>query len=153
MSGAPKPGALLGHPIALLALALWIANDHHLKRAHGSWITGKLSDVACLIVVPLIGITAIELWRRRPAPAWCSALAIAGTGTIMVTINLFDPAAWLYRYGLAVVQWPLRAIHGVLVDGSLPAVRPVQLTMDPTDLLVLPALAIPIYLLRKRRAP
>lgn len=148
-----KPGAVLAHPIALLALATWIVNDHHLKRAHGSWITGKLSDVACLIVVPLVGIAAIELWRRRLAPAWWSAVCVGGTGAIMVTINLLDPAAWLYRHGLAVVQWPLRAIHGVVADGALPVVRPVQLTMDPTDLLALPALLVPIYMLRKRRAP
>ena len=42
------------HPITLAALATWIVNDHYLKGAHGGVVTGKLSDVACLIVVPLM---------------------------------------------------------------------------------------------------
>jgi hypothetical protein len=141
-----KPGGLLVHPYTLAALALWIVNDHYLKRTHGSWITGKLSDVACLIVVPLIGIAAVELYRNRLAALRTCLLFIAATGVIMISINLFDSAAWIYQYGLAIVQWPLRALHGVIVDGALPSIRAVQKTMDPTDLLTLPALLVPTWL-------
>jgi hypothetical protein len=64
----------------------------------------------------------------------------------MASINLFDPAAWIYRHGLAVAQWPFRAAFGL----ELPSHSPVHLTMDPTDLLTLPALLIP-WLLATRR--
>ena len=50
--------AALVHPVALVALAAWIANDHFLKRLHPGLVSGKLSDVACLIVVPLLAIAA-----------------------------------------------------------------------------------------------
>jgi hypothetical protein len=135
--------AALMHPIALGALATWIVNDHYAKAAHGGVVTGKLSDVACLIVVPLIAIALWELWR--PASRRVAIACIVATGVVMFSINLFDPAAWLYRHGLGTVQWPLR----VVMTGELPAIRPAQLTMDPTDLLTLPALLVPALLLRR----
>jgi hypothetical protein len=142
------PGSLLVHPFALLALATWIINDHYAKAAHGNWLTGKLSDVTCLIVVPLIGIAVVELWRRRIASVRWSVICIVATGVVMITINLFEPAAWLYRYGLALAQWPLRAVHGLIASGAAPSIHPVKLTMDPTDLLTLPALLVPLWLVR-----
>ena len=135
--------AALMHPIALIALATWIGTDHYAKAAHGGVVTGKLSDVACLIVVPLLAIALWELWR--PASRRVAIACIVATGAVMISINLFDSAAWLYRYGLGTVQWPLRAMMG----GELPAIRPAQLTMDPTDLLTLPALLVPALLLRR----
>lgn len=132
--------AALLHPVTLAALVVWIANDHWGKRVHGGFVTGKLSDVACLIVVPVLALAVVELWR--PAGWRVRAACVAVTGLVMIAINLFDSAAWLYRYGLGVVQWPLR----VVMTGELPAIRPVQLTMDPTDLATLPALLVPAVL-------
>src|SRR5687768_10817176 len=89
---------------------------------------------------------AVALWEL-----WCPAsrrvvfACVVATGVVMATIYLFDSAAWLYRYGLGTVQWPLRAV----MTGELPAIRPAQLTMDPTDLLALPALVVPWLLLRR----
>lgn len=132
--------AALLHPVTLVALAVWIGNDHHGKRFHGGVVTGKLSDVACLIVVPALAIALVELWR--PAGARVRAACVAATGLVMISINTLDAAAWLYRWGLGTVQWPLR----VVLTGELPAIQPVQLTMDPTDLLTLPALLVPAVL-------
>jgi hypothetical protein len=136
-----RPGRALLHPIAIGALVLWIVNDHYLKRAHGGVVSGKLSDVACLIVVPLLAIAAIELWRGRTSRRLMIACIVA-TGVVMATINLFDATAWLYRWGLGTAQWPLR----VVMTGELPAIHPARLTMDPTDLLTLPALLVPAWL-------
>ena len=135
--------AALMHPITLVALATWIVNDHYAKAAHGGVVTGKLSDVACLIVVPLMAIALWELWR--PASRRVVFACIVAIGAVMISINLFDSAAWLYRHGLGTVQWPLR----VVMTGELPAIRPAQLTMDPTDLFTLPALFVPWLLLRR----
>jgi hypothetical protein len=145
-----QPGSLLLHPVALIALATWLANDHYGKVAHGGWVTGKLSDVACQIVVPLIMIAAYELLTGRIASLRFGIACIVATGLVMISINLFEPAAWMYRHGLGVAQWPLRAIYRLVVDGALPAIHPVQKTMDPTDLLTLPALLVPLRLVRDR---
>lgn len=147
--GRPAAEALL-HPIVLVALATWIVNDHWAKAAHPGVLTGKLSDVASLIVAPLLPIAALELWRARrdrspPGRAW-SLGWIAGVGALMVAIKLFAAAAWAYCHGLAVLQWPLRAAARVLSGDPLPALAPVHLAMDPTDLWTLPALAIPALL-------
>ena len=126
------------HPIVVVALAVWIANDHWLKGAHPSWLTGKLSDVASLIVFPLI---PIALFGPRHRHFWLIATAL-----VMITINLFDPAAWAYRNGLACAQWPFRLVWHVVHGHGVPGLVPVHLTMDPTGLLTLPALLVPWWL-------
>lgn len=134
------------HPLALAALALWIINDHYLKRFHAGMLSGKLSDVACLIVVPLLAVAAVELVRGTSNRATWFA-CITGTGLVMVTINVFDSAAFLYRWGIGTAHWPLR----VVLNGELVSIHPARLTMDPTDLLALPALLVPAWLLAKLR--
>lgn len=151
-----KPGAeALVHPVTLLALVTWIVNDHWAKAAHGGDVTGKLSDIAALIVFPLIPVAALELWRiwrGRPIPgrSWSNGWLVA-TGFTMVTINLFDTAAWIYRHGFAVMQWPFAAIGSLVRGDTLPALQPVVKTMDPTDLLTLPALLVPYLLVSRGR--
>jgi hypothetical protein len=142
---------LLLHPVVLLALAVWIGNDHLAKAAWPGAVTGKLSDVAGLVVFPLIPVVALDRWRRwRGLPASGAAWAagwLAATAAAMIAIKVVDPAAWVYRHGLAVVQYPLLAALRLLASGDLPALRPVRLAMDPTDLLALPALLVPWLLL------
>ena len=140
-----RAGYLL-RPAVLVCLALWIVNDHVLKAAYASWWTGKLSDVASLAVFPLVPYAAIDLWRARrrlpppppPPPPVVLVGWIAATGLVMATINTIEIAGDAYRWGLGVAQWPLRALW----SGALVPIRPVRLTVDPTDLLTLPALMI-----------
>lgn len=147
-----RAGYLL-HPLALLGLALWIANDHVLKAAWPGWWTGKLSDVAGLAVFPLLPYAAIDLWRARrgepPPPPGVLVACIAATGLAMVSIKTVDLAADAYRHGLGAAQWPLRALRA----WSLVPLRPVRLTEDPSDLLALPALAVPWWILRPVARP
>ena len=138
---------LLLHPVLLVALAAWALNDHVLKAAfHAEW-TGKLSDVASLVAFPLLAVGAIELalgrrLARVELPA--TVLFCAATGFVMATINTLPAAAWAYRHGLGLAQW--------LVLGARGAPHAVQLTVDPTDLWTLPALAIPLALAWARRS-
>ena len=97
-----------------------------------------------------LGVVAYELLAGRIASLRFGIACIVATGLVMISINLFEPAAWMYRHGLGVAQWPLRAIYRLVVDGALPAIHPVQKTMDPTDLLTLPALLVPLRLVRDR---
>lgn len=141
-----RAGAFLLHPLTLALLAIWALNDHVLKYALHDALTGKLSDVASLAVFPLLPVTAFEAWQRwRGRPIGSNATLVSwvlATGVVMATINVFDEAAWCYRYGLAALQLPFRAL---LAGHAVPLV-PVRLTMDPTDLFTLPALAIPLWL-------
>lgn len=45
--------SLLLHPIFLVSLTLLLLNDFYWKYTHHNWLTGKLSDVAGLVVLPV----------------------------------------------------------------------------------------------------
>jgi hypothetical protein len=142
--------AYLLHPVVLAALVLWLANDHVGKAAYPGWLSGKASDIASLVVFPLVPIAALDLWRARagkpgPGAGWILGWALA-TGAVMATINLFDWAATAYRWGLGAAQWPLRVVYESMLGHGVPALHPVRLTMDPTDLCTLPALLVPLAL-------
>jgi hypothetical protein len=51
-AGAERTLAWLGHPVTLLSLVLLLVNDHLLKDAYPGLATGKLSDLAGLVVAP-----------------------------------------------------------------------------------------------------
>jgi hypothetical protein len=134
------PGWALVHPVSLLALGVLLLNDHVLKRTHPGWVTGKLSDVAGMIFFPLLLLSMVE-WLRwltgRPpraprAAVWgCAAL----TGAVFASIQLWEPAGEAWAWGLGGLQAPLRG-----------AWRPVPHTADPTDLVALLALWVPVSL-------
>ncbi len=106
------------------ALAILIANDHLFKAAAGGlptagFVTGKLSDLAGLVVAPALLATLLRVRSRRGL--FGSHLAVA---VVFAAINLSTTAAaawtaWLGLFGLA---WAI--------------------TVDPTDLLTLPALGL-----------
>lgn len=150
MAPLGSASAALRTPLVLAALALWALNDHVLKEAFSSGWTGKLSDVTSLIVFPLLPVAALELWRevRRSAPPGNGHLVfwVIATGSVMATINTLDSAALAYRHGLGAAQWPVFAAHALLGGRSLPPLHTVALTMDPTDVLTLPALLVPLRL-------
>lgn len=50
---APVWGEPLLHPVCLFSMAVWWFNDHVGKVYAPSALTGKVSDVACLVVFPL----------------------------------------------------------------------------------------------------
>lgn len=142
---AHVPGAFLLHPVALLSLGAWALNDHLMKGRVSGAVTGKLSDVACLVAFPLLLAACVELCapqlslRARRTALLASALTGAA---VMAAINTLDPAAEAYRWGLGMAQWPLRACDALIHGLAWPALRPVVLTMDPTDLWTLPAAAV-----------
>jgi hypothetical protein len=120
--------AALAHPLAVGALALLLVNDHVLRRNWpGPW-TGKLGDAAWLIFAPLALAAALAvLLPRRMAnrTGLCGALA-------------FGLAGAAYALGNTV---PL--VHrAIIITLSAVIGRPAALVMDPTDLLMLPALAL-----------
>ncbi len=148
MRRSTEAGALLVHPLVLGALALWALNDHWFKSV-GGWLPGKLSDVACLIVIPVLVGGGVELAFGRRGGRWLFGAA-ALAALIMALINTWAPAAWAYEQGLGLMQWPFRGLASVIRGEGWPAHRPVVLTMDPTDLITLPAVLVPVWLERRR---
>jgi hypothetical protein len=138
------------HPITLLCVLLLVVNDWVLKRefregfAHA--VVGKLSDVAGLAFAPVVLTASIglvfalaarlgarvdpSLTRRR------LVLAIAATGAGFAAIKLSPAAADLFVRALEVV-------------------RPAEVSLDRTDLLTLPMLAVAYWIGRDelRRIP
>lgn len=109
----------LGAPPTLLALAVLALNDHVLKHSWPSFTTGKLSDVAGLVVAPVLVALPLTLLRVPRAPL--VALVATGAGFTWVKTTYLGAAvasaAWTHVWGTSVVL------------------------CDPTDLLALPALA------------
>jgi hypothetical protein len=142
-----RPADGLLHPIALCALALLVANDQLLKSAWPGVVTGKLSDIAGLILAPLALQAAWEVvaWRagrwRGPSIRVLS-VAIITVGIAFAAIQLWSPATELYRWSLGAAQWPFRALAASLIGAPGGGLVPVQATADAQDLLTLPTLAI-----------
>jgi len=142
------------HPVVLLALALWWLNDHLLKHSMPGALVGKLSDVACLIVLPVMALTLAEWFTPqmtgRSRARWLISAGVFAACT-MVCINLWAPAAWVYEHGMGVFQWPLQSVGQLMHGQGLRAPVPVQLTMDAGDAWTAPCAFLPLLLLRLRR--
>ncbi|MEZ0448628.1 hypothetical protein [Cellulomonas sp. ICMP 17802] len=119
----------LTHPVTCVALVVLVVNDHLLKAALGTWWTGKLSDVAWLVVVPPLVAVAVSGLARvvdagEPSAARCAWTSTALVGVVFAVVKTTSPAAHLASSVLGAVAGPSRVLA------------------DPTDLLALPALAL-----------
>src|ERR687898_3548159 len=107
----------LAHPGSVLALVLLVLNDHVLKQAWPGWVTGKLSDVAGLVVAPLLLAALLAVARaRRPV-----AIAVVVTGLGFTFCKTSDIGA-----AATSSVW---SVFGT----------PTMIRADVTDLLALPA--------------
>lgn len=156
---AALPAEYLLHPLVLAMLALWALNDHVLKAVFANELTGKLSDVASLAVFPLLVLGVWDLLprqrcarRRDRTRRLVLTSAVIATGAVMVLINTTALGAEAYRVGLGAAQWPFVALAHIATSAPLPPLHRVSLTVDPTDVLALPALVIPMWLGRGRRS-
>lgn len=148
---ARAPALPLGeavHPVALAAAALLAANDWLLKPRLGAGpVTGKLSDLAGLIVAPVALSAAIGLLLHLAArlgaridPSLSRRRLIActaATGAVFAAVKL-DPAA---GHALAALIARLGRHAAIVADRS--------------DLACLPALAVAVWIGRDelRRVP
>ncbi|MDC3960055.1 hypothetical protein [Polyangium jinanense] len=109
------------HPLWLGSLAVLALNDHVLKGAGilPGAITGKLSDFAGLVVAPVLLAALLRLGSRRSL-----FLAHLATGAVFAAIKLSPAAARAFEAFTALTPFPW------------------QITVDPTDLMALPALAL-----------
>lgn len=131
--GEREPQRALLHPAFGLALVVLVVNDHLLKGAGvvPAAITGKLSDVAGLVVAP---VALAALVRARSARAQLA---------VHVLVALVFAMTELSQSTADLIAHALRAI-GVSVA---------TLVADPTDLWALAVLPLPYALLRAPSAP
>jgi hypothetical protein len=155
----PTPGDALLNPVVVVALVTLVANDHVGKALahHTAWsvVTGKLSDVAGLLFLPVLVLSGCEvlaaLRGRFGGPSVSFAVIVAvGVALAFGVMKTWEPAAEVYRHGLGLVQWPARALLALLVSSPPPGPSPVQHVMDETDLIALPATAWAVLQARSR---
>lgn len=131
VAGEPKkvePAGALASPLWIFALALLVLNDHVFKGSGllPGWLTGKLSDLAGLVVAPVL-LAAIVRARTRFAIVIVHAVVGLGYAGLELSSSLTAAADSVYR--LAGSSW-----HS---------------TRDLTDLLALAVLPL-AYLLTLR---
>jgi hypothetical protein len=146
---ASQPGDLLLAPPILFALVTLVVNDHLLKGVAPAPLTGILSGIAGIVVMPAVLVAGAELamsvrgrWvgpRIQPMLAACLAVGLA-----YAAVELLPVGTELYRWTWGVLQWPAAALLALVSGEPRPAVVPVQAVADPFDLLALPFLAGPL---------
>jgi hypothetical protein len=116
--------AWLAHPVSVAGIGLLLLNDHVLKAEYGTWLTGKLSDVAGLVFAPalLAVVVAVLAPTARPRTVATASCATVGLAFALVKAT---------TTGAAVASAAWTAIVG-----------PSVVRVDVTDLLALPALAL-----------
>ncbi len=139
------PGALLFHPLTVLSLLLLLFNDHYLKAAWPSALSGKLSDFAGVFLTPLVAFSAYELLvpraRRNVEPRRENrvlGLLVIATAVGFALPEIWAPADYAYRYGMGVARFPFRALASLLNAGHWPDFQPVVATADASDVLAVP---------------
>ena len=144
-------GELALHPVALISLAVLVVNDRWLKVAWPGFVTGKLSDCAGLVLLPVGLLSLAEILRRNCGKpmiwrydvlVWVT-LSVFGFVFVKVTPVGNDAYAWV----MGIIRWPLQAISHT---GSTPQLRPILVSRDRADLLALAFSPWPFLLIRKR---
>ena len=158
-AAAPRavPGDGMLHPVILIAVAILLINDQLLKAAWPGPVTGKLSDIAGLVFFPVLIVAAWEVAARRrpfagPTPH-AIGMAVVVTGFVFASVKSNAACAQLVATAVALLQWPFAVVLTSVQGAPAPTIgTPIRLVVDASDLLVIPALAIPLALGLRRVA-
>jgi uncharacterized membrane protein YgcG len=101
-------------PIWWLSLVVLVVNDHFAKAAHPGWVTGKMSDLAGLVVAPVV-LAALLGTSHRGRRALAFAAVVIPFAAIKLSPVCAD--ALVSALGLLGLSW--------------------RIVVDPTDLLAL----------------
>jgi hypothetical protein len=133
-------------------------NDHGFKVHLPGWWSGKLSDVAILVVGPLFLQGLWEHSNNLLGRPWgpSSRVLAAAVAVTVVAFCLEKTVPWataLYRVLWGTLRWPWDALVGVLWGVGVPRWAPVAAVRDPSDLWTLPSVALCAVVHRDRCGP
>jgi hypothetical protein len=137
------------HPVTLVALALWAINDHLLQGWGPAALTGKLSGVAGIVVCPTVLFGILEwcapgLVRRHQRAAL--AISCWAIGALVLGLEVSRPVELAYQHVVGSAQFAARCLLAWIAGGTAPDYTLARTTADVTDVLTLPALALPWWL-------
>lgn len=129
MEPALRPLRALAHPAWWLALGVLVLNDHVAKRGGllPSFVTGKASDLAGLMIAPALLSSILRVRTRRGLLAAHVAPAV-----VFAAIKTSTLASAAFTGGLALFGVPWRNV------------------VDPTDLIALPMVILAYHLFHAR---
>lgn len=166
LRGIATPVRRVAHPVAVAALLVLVVNDHVLKAAWGGPVTGKLSDVAGLLLFPALLVDVLAIIERRRTgrrlpdprdgtraalrPDRAATVAVLATAVGFTVVKTSPGAAEVAGWVLAGIQHPLTLLRSVGTGagvGLLPS-TPAPIVVDGTDLVALAAL-VPAWFLAR----
>ena len=138
---------VITHPLVVGSLATLAVNDRVGKVRWPGPLTGVASDLAGLVLLPVLLAVLVDAMRgeavRWEAVAWMAT----GVAVSFAAVEVLPVADAAYEHGFGLLGWPVRALLGE--GGSTRVVA----TADPADLLALPFAAIgPLLWRRAERA-
>jgi hypothetical protein len=138
------PGDLLIRPLAVVALMVLIVNDHVVKHRWPGPLSGKLSDIAGLVFLPVLVISLCELARAAVRRPWrvgdSGVLAVVTLVAVgFAATKLSTAVSATYGDMLGWLRWPLTGHWSH-----------VAISRDPTDVLCTPA-AIVVWIESRRQ--
>lgn len=145
----PSRSDAFRHPAVLAAVVLLALNDQVLKARCPSWLTGKLSDVAGLAFFPLLLAALVAPVAPRCGHRRLVAGCLLATGLVFAAVKCVPAATDVYRVGLGLLQWPLRALVSLAHGAPVLPPAPVFAVTDPSDLLALPAMSLSWWVARR----
>lgn len=144
------PGRAYLHPLPLLATVVLVANDYFLKGHWISPVTGKLSDITGLFILPLVLIGVFEVVLFSLGRSWAVgtrglAISVAAVGIVFSAVKVSPSIASSYG------DWVSALWHPFYVVGShIPVLRAtgspnIRIVSDWSDLMALPMLLLTWY--------
>ncbi|HEX7744560.1 MAG TPA: hypothetical protein VF462_04780, partial [Micromonosporaceae bacterium] len=134
--GAASLVGWLIHPVTLLGIVVLVVNDHVLKAHYSGLVTGKLSDLAGLVVAPpLLALALMPVVPRR-SPVLAARAALVLTAACFAAVKASSAGAQVASAAWSVISGPSVVLA------------------DRTDLVTLPAVGLAAWAwTRARRRP
>lgn len=143
-----RPADFLLSPWVLASIVVLVVNDHVLKWTFGGWLTGKVSDVAGVFLLPFLILAIYEAARKPFTPRWRTtaveaAIVCGVVGFGFAAVKTIGPVGDAYEYMVGLLR--------TVVTASSGPVTPILVYRDATDLVVLPILAATYLVWRRHR--
>ncbi len=114
----------LTHPLTVIMLILIPVNALIFQPLAPSWLTGKLGDLAWVVVLPLfVSVLFQRIWLAPDEKPFAAAALLTGSGFAL--LKILPPFNQMIRQGFSLIFQ-----------------QPLKLALDPSDLLALAGLPI-----------